>query len=323
MVMSRCILALLLLIQCHHCAYALIEDEISCVPDFLTDSMVELQLPPGPVSIGVELKFDPLPVPSSHGIGKSRVRLVFCDSVSGNIMNLIFTSANDMTSGFEDLPYYNVEYTTGNGSSSSAARVYESRSRHIFSGKTSVMVDVDSATVRLSFGNGLTDAVFPTSGNISSVQLYADKKVKFDRFKVRYKCRENEGNFDIDSLQKIIAASTDRVVGFYTYLDRENDPRYAEPGGFYQLAVIPDVTRGYKIIYLGGAKVASGNWRPGMTKGYLNPTIFKSHYDLSWIDSSGIAMEKEQFASFNDSWTVLELNFPLYHTKMRFIRVNQ
>lgn len=88
---------------------------------------------------------------------------------------------------------------------------------------------------------------------------------------------------DIDSL---IAASDDPVAGYWEYLDRDNDPDRARPGGRYTLAIIPSGTAGrYDIIYASGARVNAGQWQCGMIKGHLTSTAFVDHYTLEWFDA--------------------------------------
>ncbi|MDE6418429.1 MAG: hypothetical protein K2K49_04395, partial [Duncaniella sp.] len=69
-----------------------------------------------------------------------------------------------------------------------------------------------------------------------------------------------------------LAASSDRMEAEWQYLDRNNDPLYARPGGEYRLATIADGLGGYHIVYLGGASVLPADWEAGMLKGHLAPT---------------------------------------------------
>lgn len=124
-----------------------------------------------------------------------------------------------------------------------------------------------------------------------------------------------------ESLADYFAASTDPLEGFWSYLDRDNDPQWAIPGGFYELAVVrnPD-TAAYDIIYLSGAEVGGSRWRPGMRKGSLTPTIFADHYRLAWTDARFLSDYAEATADLSLSNTVLTLNFPLHRSQLRFSR---
>ncbi len=124
-----------------------------------------------------------------------------------------------------------------------------------------------------------------------------------------------------ESLASHFASSTDPVEGFWRFLDRDNDPEWAIPGGYYDLAVVKNADgAAYDIIYIGGAEVAAINWRPGMLKGSLAPTIFADHYKLTWTDSRFLSDYSEATADLSLSNTVLTLNFPLYRSQLRFSR---
>lgn len=127
--------------------------------------------------------------------------------------------------------------------------------------------------------------------------------------------------YSMEEIDSIITIEKGKgASGYYTYLDRDNDTRLAQPGGFYKLALISDNDGGYEIIYLDGAEVNSALWKPGMLKGRLRPTIFKNNYDLEWLDSANLPIAREVFATLTDN-VILELNFPIYKTKLRFSRV--
>lgn len=117
-----------------------------------------------------------------------------------------------------------------------------------------------------------------------------------------------------------LAASTDRMEAEWQYLDRNNDPRYARPGGDYRLATIADGLGGYHIVYLGGASVLPTDWAEGMIKGHLAPTPFVDHYTLTWFDASGDPIDRETTADLSAEGSILALNFPLLRTMLRFSR---
>ncbi|MCM1070314.1 MAG: hypothetical protein NC210_04445 [[Clostridium] fimetarium] len=124
-----------------------------------------------------------------------------------------------------------------------------------------------------------------------------------------------------ESLAEYFATSTDPLEGFWSYLDRDNDPQWAILGGFYELAVIKNAdTAAYDIIYLSGAEVEGSRWRPGMRKGSLTPTIFADHYRLAWTDARFLSDYAEATADLSLSNTVLTLNFPLHRSQLRFSR---
>jgi len=132
--------------------------------------------------------------------------------------------------------------------------------------------------------------------------------------------------------------STDPIEGVWRYLDRENDPRTATPGGAYILATVrndsipsadifgnPRLVSGYDIIYLSGAVTHSGMWRPGMLKGRMLPTGLTGCYDLQWYDAACDPVhdpDNDNNADFSDTPApVLTFNFPLLQARLRFTRV--
>lgn len=124
------------------------------------------------------------------------------------------------------------------------------------------------------------------------------------------------------ALMDYMKESTDGVEGYWQYLDRENDPQYARPGGRYLLALVKsdDEEGGYDIVYVDGAEVHNESWRPMMLKGRLKPTIFVGHYNLEWIDSTFEPIDRDIHASITDG-SILTLSFPLLKTTLRFSRM--
>lgn len=123
-----------------------------------------------------------------------------------------------------------------------------------------------------------------------------------------------------ESLTEHFRESKDPIEGYWQYLDRENDPAYARPGGRYLLAVVKAESGGYDIIYVDGAEKMRDEWKPMMLKGRLKPTIFVDHFDLEWIDSTFESLERDIHATVTDK-AILALSFPLLKTVMRFSRV--
>lgn len=127
---------------------------------------------------------------------------------------------------------------------------------------------------------------------------------------------------DVTELTDYIATSRDPRERLWTYLDRNTDPQKCEPGGRYTLATIKDGDGGgYLIVYLGGADYARTDWQPLQIKGRLRPTIFRDHFDLEWYDTRRRVVSAEAHASITTSGSVLELNFPLLNSTLRFSRL--
>jgi len=123
-----------------------------------------------------------------------------------------------------------------------------------------------------------------------------------------------------DSLRSYLSTPSDPHEGLWHYLDRQNDPRYAVPGGEYSLALVSDGEGGYDIIYIGGAVTLASEWQETMVKGHLNPTPFIDHYKLTWIDAEGELIHGDTTADFTAEGSILALNFPLLKTTIRFAR---
>ncbi|MDE5970905.1 MAG: hypothetical protein K2G74_08785 [Muribaculaceae bacterium] len=172
-------------------------------------------------------------------------------------------------------------------------------------------------------GNAVDLGSITVDQQLSDIQLKASRNITF--LSINFESSRQSNDQSLITLDEIVARLQDSPAapaGLYSWLDRENDPQRAIPGGFYKLAVLPDSTgKGYDIIYLEGATVNKDSWKTGMIKGKLIPTIFYDHYDLVWYDSNHEAIDREIFCNFIDN-AIMQLNFPLYSTKMRFSRLN-
>lgn len=106
---------------------------------------------------------------------------------------------------------------------------------------------------------------------------------------------------------------------YWDYYDRENDPDYARMGGRYRLATVP-CPGGYYIAYVAGGEVNSDFWKPGMVKGTMKLSPL-GDYDLTWVTSMGQQMTQDLSARIEGD--LLTLEFPLYRTRLRFVRVRR
>lgn len=160
-----------------------------------------------------------------------------------------------------------------------------------------------------------------TDTTADAITIMACRDLRYNL--IEFDNNETAANLPCLSIDEIIERLPDTAIapaGLYTWLDRENDPQRAQPGGFYKLAVIPDDEGGYDIIYLDGASVNRDSWKAGMLKGKLKKTVFIDHYDLVWYDSNHEPLSSETFCTFIDG-TIMQLDFPLYSTRMRFSRL--
>lgn len=117
-------------------------------------------------------------------------------------------------------------------------------------------------------------------------------------------------------LKQYLEKSNDKIEGYWKYLDRNNDPLRARPGGYYRLAIVKE-NEEYLILYVSDAEVNADEWNTGMLKGRLKPTIFKDHYDLVWYDADMKIMDKDIHAFIVEN-SILTLEFPIYKTTLRF-----
>lgn len=107
------------------------------------------------------------------------------------------------------------------------------------------------------------------------------------------------------------------IEGFWTYLDRSNDPQYCRLGGKYQLAIVANESGYYDIIYISGAETSASDWETGMLKGKLIPTKFIGHYNLVWNDSRLNSYDNECSATVEQE-SIIRFDFPLLHSSIRF-----
>ncbi len=124
----------------------------------------------------------------------------------------------------------------------------------------------------------------------------------------------------VEQIKAVATEQPGKPTGMWEFMDRENDPALARPGGRYILAITDSGTPGtYLIIYMDGAQINAGNWKPGMLKGKLEETPFEQHYKLTWYDAMMEPMEHDIHADMPNR-VLLSLEFPLMRTLMRFSR---
>lgn len=129
--------------------------------------------------------------------------------------------------------------------------------------------------------------------------------------------------YTLESLKERFAAGGDPVEGFWRYFDRQNNPKYARPGGHYTLALVRAPEREeYDILLVDGAVTLADQWKPMMLKGTLRPTLFTGHYDLTWIDATFRPMDTDLQATIEEG-ALLTLSFPIYKTIMRFAKIEK
>lgn len=277
----------------------------------------------GGISVGLSVDFPRKALEAA----KARAVLTFVGNGGSELCRAELSIAADpATAGFEEPALrLKVDSATTSGANVCLVDFYTSRDIHPSGGIHSLLAEW--ADGNLSFqigGDRLTPAGgFKLDGEIDSLRLQVSKPMYIRRFCVKRFPDYSQTlmtHWTIDSLAAYFSKSGDPVEGFWSFLDRDNDPAWAIPGGFYELAIVRSATeaKAYDIIYLGGAKVDASRWREGMRKGRLRPTIFADHYSMEWTDSRFNADYEEITADVSAEGTILTLNFPLYHSKLRF-----
>lgn len=105
-------------------------------------------------------------------------------------------------------------------------------------------------------------------------------------------------------------------------LDRNCDDRLAEPGGDYLLESIPLADGGMELLYLGGARLYPGLWKPGELKARLRPTGIENVWNVEWIDAEKTPLTLEIKAHLDQPTDVLTIHFPRRSAALRFRRLD-
>lgn len=109
--------------------------------------------------------------------------------------------------------------------------------------------------------------------------------------------------------------SADPMLAVWHYLDRNTDPELAELREHYILATVAGTAGGYDIVCLPAGADASAAPR---LKGHLEPTPFRDHYALCWLDAAGRPVDPEAYADVDPEERILTLTFPLLNSSLRF-----
>lgn len=122
-----------------------------------------------------------------------------------------------------------------------------------------------------------------------------------------------------DHLENYLKASKDPVEGIWVVFDRTLEETLLQLGGDYRFAMVKhgDI---YRLIYLSGARVNGGKWKPGMVKARFAPDSFPGIYSVEWYDSQGDVLSNSVKAQWEDG-EVLSLQFPYQSSAMRLRRL--
>lgn len=125
----------------------------------------------------------------------------------------------------------------------------------------------------------------------------------------------------VDSLYAYLAASADPMETLWEYLDRDIDTGEARLGAKYTIATVRSDS-GYTIVLAGSEDRLPDSWQPLDIKGFLTETAFAGHYDLLWYAAGRTIADSEASAATSVEGEVLELTFPMLHSRIRFRRKN-
>ncbi|MCM1005611.1 MAG: hypothetical protein NC402_04865 [Prevotella sp.] len=126
--------------------------------------------------------------------------------------------------------------------------------------------------------------------------------------------------FTTQEVEQALNAADDPYSGYWTLLDYSLDNNVLRTGGDYMLALIPDMSDGYDIVYSEGAGVNPAAWQPGTLKGHLTPTRLAGVYRIQWIDAEQIPLPEIGTLQFSgiDLCTV---SFPYLSSTFRLHRL--
>lgn len=178
--------------------------------------------------------------------------------------------------------------------------------------KYNVFVGDDELMYIGTFSN---DSLFGSCGLIASVDSYVSNFVVNSEYDISKTIFTQ--NTEQTLIEKFKISSSSSIEGFWSYLDRNNDPDWARLGGRYRFALVKNAND-FDIIYIGGAEINKLNWKEGMIKGRLKSTIFQNHYDVEWYDSMFDIIDEDSHATIKDS--ILTIEFPIYKTQIRFYK---
>ncbi len=192
-------------------------------------------------------------------------------------------------------------------------------------GANSLVADVQDGIAKFYVGSRLVSfgGEAPMKCRPSSVCICSDRDLKLEYVAVKEYAdvaARLHTEWDEKKLHERFTVTTDKIEGLWTFLDRDNDPLWARPGGFYTLALVSTPDGGYDVLYVDGAKTNSSSWHPYMIKGHLKPTIFQNHYTLQWYDAEFNDAGPECSADLQGDG-IMVFNFPLHHAWFRYSRV--
>lgn len=181
-----------------------------------------------------------------------------------------------------------------------------------------------NAGTALSMGTDKASATVavPFAGDTISNQAIGGASILRHSLIVRPVDKPERTQFaSIDSLYAYLRSSTDPMESLWEYLDRDIDTSEARLGAKYTIATVRSDS-GYTIVLAGGEDKLPDSWQPLDIKGFLTETAFAGHYDLLWYAVGRNNADNEASAATGVDGEVLELTFPMLHSRIRFRRKN-
>lgn len=258
-----------------------------------------------------------------QGDSKEFWRIIWNYTDTNNYCYVTFRCANSDYGDFADQRYARI--TVGcikNGIDSLILKKNITKDINTSLGENSLMIECTERQTRIFAGNkkyqmvASLDECRIVGGTYCGVLSNADLKIRSMVLDCQKDVKtELMTQWTADSLLSHIQNADDGIVGIWGYLDRDNNSDKARLGGRYKLAIVKSGV-GYDLIYLSDAVTNQSQWKSGMIKGRLVPTIFENHYDLVWYDSMFEVIDTDAYADIEDK-SVLSLQFPLYETTIR------
>lgn len=259
-----------------------------------------------------------------HGMSKSEWGITWSHK-NDDYYKIMFRCGNTDYGDLLDTRFMNIEVThIKSGKTDIIKRFRITEDFDMYNGCNRVTLEIYKNEIRLFGGN--KDIV-----HIGSLKIGSSPGGVFTIFSknTNLKVQPIAGEYGINKVEKLsskyqnetvldssIIKSKNPLVGYWKYLDRNNNPDMARLGGYYRLAIVEENGE-FLILYISNAEVNKTFWQSGMIKGRLTPTIFKDHYDVVWYDAEMLEINKEVHASVINN-VILSIEFPLYKTTLRF-----
>ncbi len=122
-----------------------------------------------------------------------------------------------------------------------------------------------------------------------------------------------------EEIEDSINHADDPLLGHWTVFDRSLDEELLRLGGDYRVAIVDD-GENYVMIYEGGAKVNASEWKKGMRKAVLTPSLFQGIYSVVWTDAEGKEISHDIKAQIDPEDT-LSIQFPYHSSVVRLRKI--